>query len=96
MDYYLKYIKYKNKYLELKGGTIPNIKDTKLKNQYLPLIYSTHTITFNNKVIKNGDGEIYNLTPTFKYEKNNNVKPNIINTSDYEKNYNIFFAKKNN
>jgi hypothetical protein len=91
MDYYLKYIKYKNKYLELKGGTIPNIKDTKLKNQYLPLIYSTHTITFNNKVIKDGDGEIYNLTPTFKYEKNNNVKPNIINTSDYEKNYNIFF-----
>ena len=91
MDYYLKYIKYKNKYLELKGETIPNIKDTKLKNQYLPLIYSTHTITFNNKVIKDGDGEIYNLTPTFKYEKNNNVKPNIINTSDYEKNYNIFF-----
>jgi len=91
MDYYLKYIKYKNKYLELKGGAIPNIENIELKKKYFPLIYSTHTITFNNKVIKDGDGEIYNLTPTFKYEKNNNVKPNIINTSDYEKNYNIFF-----
>ena len=37
MDYYLKYIKYKNKYLELKGGTIPSIENTDLIKQYFPL-----------------------------------------------------------
>jgi hypothetical protein len=92
MDYYLKYIKYKNKYLELKGGTIPSIENTELKKQYFPLKYSSHTITFNNKVIKEGDPTIYNLNLNlqFEYNINNTFKPNII-TSDYEKNYNIFF-----
>ena len=90
MDYYLKYIKYKNKYLELKGGTIPSIENTELKKQYFPLKYSSHTITFNNKVIKEGDRTIYNLNLQFEYNINNTFKPNII-TSDYEKNYNIFF-----
>jgi hypothetical protein len=91
MDYYLKYIKYKNKYLELKGGYIPSIDDINLKTKYFPLKHSSYTITFNNKVIKYGDTKIYNLNSNFMYEKNNNIKPNIITFDDYEKNYDIFF-----
>ena len=44
MEYYLKYIKYKNKYLSLKGGKIPEIEDStdKATKKYLPLNYSNY------------------------------------------------------
>jgi hypothetical protein len=70
MEYYLKYIKYKNKYLALKGGKIPEIEDTMQTKKYLPLNYSDHTLTLNNKVIKDGNSIIYNLNSKFEYELN--------------------------
>ena len=69
MDYYLKYIKYKNKYLLLKGGKIPEIEDNELTKKYLPLNYNDHTLTLNNKVIKQGNDIIYNLNSNFEYEQ---------------------------
>ena len=49
MNYYLKYIKYKNKYLLLKGGKIPEIEKhgEELIKKYLPFNYSNYKLTLN-------------------------------------------------
>jgi hypothetical protein len=87
MDYYLKYIKYKNKYLLLKGGKIPEIKEHKeSKQKYLPLNYSINKLILNKKVIKDGEMPIYNLNSNFEYEVNDtHILPNIV------KNYYLFY-----
>jgi len=68
-NYYLKYIKYKNKYLSLKGGKTPSIIDKDLKIKFLPLNYGDNIITLNNKIIKDGNSllPIYNLNSEYKY-----------------------------
>ena len=78
MDYYLKYIKYKNKYLSLKGGKIPEIENEHYVKKYLPLNYSEYTLTLNNKVIKEGNDITYNLNSKFEYEQINQVIPDIV------------------
>jgi hypothetical protein len=87
MDYYLKYIKYKNKYLLLKGGKIPEIKEHKeSKQKYLPLNYSINKLILNKKVIKDGEMPIYNINSKFEYEVNEtDILPNIV------KNYYLFY-----
>ena len=86
MKYYLKYIKYKNKYLSLKGGKIPDIENAEPKKKYLPLNYSDHKLILNKKVIKDGEMPIYNLNSKFEYEVNEtDILPNIV------KNYYLFF-----
>jgi len=68
-NYYLKYIKYKNKYLSLKGGKTPYIIDENPIIKFLPLNYGDNIITLNNKIIKEGNKElpIYNLNSEYKY-----------------------------
>jgi hypothetical protein len=90
MDYYLKYIKYKNKYLLLRGGKIPEIDDEISTKKYLPLNYSDYTLTLNNKVIKEGNDTTYNLNSEFKYEQVN--KEDIIPT--IVKDYYLFYNEK--
>ena len=86
MKYYLKYIKYKNKYLSLKGGKIPDIENAEPKKKYLPLNYSDHKLILNKKVIKDGKMPIYNLNSNFEYEVNQtDILPDIV------KNYYLFF-----
>ena len=86
MEYYLKYIKYKNKYLLLKGGKIPDIENAEPKKKYLPLNYSDHKLILNKKVIKDGEMPIYNLNSKFEYEVNEtDILPNIV------KNYYLFY-----
>jgi hypothetical protein len=87
MKYYLKYIKYKNKYLSLKGGKIPEIEEhAEPKKKYLPLNYSNHKLILNKKVIKDGKMPIYNLNSNFEYEVNEtDILPDIV------KNYYLFF-----
>ena len=86
MEYYLKYIKYKNKYLSLKGGKIPDIENAEPKKKYLPLNYSDHKLILNKKVIKDGKMPIYNLNSNFEYEVNQtDILPDIV------KNYYLFF-----
>ena len=86
MNYYLKYIKYKNKYLSLKGGKIPDIENAEPKKKYLPLNYSNHKLILNKKVIKDGEMPIYNLNSKFEYEVNEtDILPDIV------KNYYLFY-----
>ena len=86
MEYYLKYIKYKNKYLLLKGGKIPDIENAEPKKKYLPLNYSNNKLILNKKVIKDGEMPIYNLNSKFEYEVNEtDILPNIV------KNYYLFY-----
>jgi hypothetical protein len=68
-NYYLKYIKYRNKYLSLKGGKTPYIIDKNPIIKFLPLNYGDNIITLNNKIIKEGNKElpIYNLNSEYKY-----------------------------
>jgi hypothetical protein len=91
MNYYLKYIKYKNKYLLLKGGKIPEIEKhgEELIKKYLPFNYSNYKLTLNNKVIKDGETPIYNLNSNFEYEENETaILPDIV------KNYYLFYNDK--
>ena len=86
-NYYSKYIKYKPKYLLLKGGKLPHsenssdIEDPKIN--FLPLTYSNNIITLNNKIIKEGDVSlpVYNLNSNYEYEviSRQSVKPTIVN-----------------
>ena len=86
MNYYLKYIKYKNKYLSLKGGKIPDIENAEPKKKYLPLNYSNHKLILNKKVIKDGEMPIYNLNSKVEYEVNEtDILPDIV------KNYYLFY-----
>ena len=81
-NYYLKYIKYKNKYLSLKGGKTPYIINEDLKIKFLPLNYGDNIITLNNKIIKEGNKElpIYNLNSEYKYVEipKESIVPTII------------------
>lgn len=82
MDYYSKYIKYKTKYLELKGG----------KLEYG--LYGLYSWVNNNQNLRKNNNRfneinyVHNL-PLYKNEEGNLIDPKIINLQEYKDSDNI-------